>query len=390
MEFVLSIKDLIYLSAILLGFVTSIILILFSLRQRRTNLLLGFSFLTLSYAIALAFLINSGYHALLPSLYRTGNIAALSFMPLFYLYIFKETKNEGFRLIDLIHFLPLIIYLIDFFPILFFTSLEEKNHLIQSEIDNPAVFVYFNQSRFFPPNFYTLGRTFLIMVYWIFSLRLLHNEQKLVSLGKSHLSKEWVIWVKTYVYGVTILFLPFFALYNISNSQLSYDLIHFTGALFILGNSIIILFFPKILYGIQEEKTSEKIKENGNLEPLSGSKVKEIEEKMKEVMEVSKKFLEQGYNINDMARDVGIPAYLLTQYINRNLGVSFSELINRKRIEECCDKISRGDHKLMTLEGLAMECGFNNRNSFITSFKRYKDATPSQYLKSLEKSFEEK
>ncbi|GAB2481447.1 hypothetical protein GCM10027164_08300 [Algoriphagus taiwanensis] len=390
MEFVLSPKDLVYLSAILLGFLTSGLLILFSFKRRKTNILIGFSFFTLSYAIAFAFLISSGYHVLIPSLYRSGNIAALSFMPLFYLYVYKEVQKEGFRIKDLIHFLPVFIYFIDFFPILFFTTIEEKERLILSEIENPAVFVYFNQSRFFPPNFYTLGRTFLIMVYWIFSLRLLNKQQKLVREKKSHLSKEWILWAKTYVYGITILFLPFFALNNVVDSQLSYDLIHFTGALFILVNSLIILFFPNILYGIDLEGEPEKPKETQSNEPISGTKEIEIQNKLNEVIEVSKKYLEPGYNINDLAKDSGIPAYLLTQYINRNLGISFSDLINQHRIEECCRKISNGDHKLMTLEGLAQECGFNNRNSFITSFKRYKDATPSQYLKSLEKSFEEK
>ncbi|GMQ29473.1 helix-turn-helix domain-containing protein [Algoriphagus confluentis] len=386
MKFILSVKDLIYLSAIFLGFITSLLLILYSFRgEKKSNILIGFSFATLSYAILFAFLISSGYYLLVPSLYRTGNIAALLFMPLFYLYIYKESKREGFKKRDLIHFLPMAIYILDFFPVLFTASVEEKTQLIKSEIDNPSVFVYFNQSRFFPPNFYTVGRTLLIMIYWIGSLNLLSKEQAKIREDKSLVSKEWILWARTYVYGASLLFLPFFALFYFADSQLSYDLVHFTGAIFILGNALIILFFPKILYGISSPPPSEKLKETPSSFPLGEEKSREIQEKLDGLMGISKRYLEPGYTINSMAKDMDVPAYLLTQYINRNLGLSFSDLINQHRIEECCRKIEVGEHKLMTLEGLAHECGFNNRNSFITSFKKFKNKTPSEYLKELQK-----
>jgi len=388
MEFVLSLKDLVYLGSILTGFLTSFLLIFFATRKKKTNILIGLSFFSLTYSIVFAFLINSGYYVLVPVLYRTGNITALLFSPLAYLYIEKIITQKKFRIPDLLHFLPALIYLIDFAPIIFFTSTPEKLNLILEEIDNPQVFVYFNQSRFFPPNFYTLGRTFLIMVYWVISMRLLVRQTKSDSEQSRPFGKPWVNWMKTYQFSGLLLFVPFLILFRFSDSELYYDLIHFSGALVILINSVTILFFPKILYGLDENKYQESLKvETGKTEspePIAEDKSQEIQIAINQVLEVDKKFLENGYSINEMAKDTGIPSYLLTQFINRNLNTTFPELINRKRIEECCRRISSQEFRHLTLEALGEECGFNNRNTFISSFKKFKGCTPSQYLKSLQ------
>ncbi|TDQ19689.1 AraC family transcriptional regulator [Algoriphagus boseongensis] len=385
MEFVLGLKDLIYLGSIFIGFLTSAVLIFYAQKRQKSNILIGFSFLAISYGIILAFLISSGYHVFIPQLYRTGNIAGLLFAPLSYLYIRNTAKKQKLAWTDFIHFLPAIIYTIDFFPILFLTSVEEKARLIQSEIADPSVFVYFNQSRFFPPNFYTLGRTILIGVYWLFSFRILQQYSKSQKESGSTFGKEWTLWMKIYISCHILLFLPFFILYQIADSQLYFELIHFTGALVILTNSITILFFPKVLYGLSDSPIeyggNQKSQKDENPEPIPEEKAQFIQQQLELVLDQNQKFLEKGYSINDLANDSSVPSYLLTQYLNRNLDISFSDLINKKRIEACCAKISSGEFGHLTLEALAEDCGFNNRNSFIASFKKFKGCTPSQFSK---------
>ena len=389
MEFVLSIKDLIYLFSVFVGILTSILLITYGWKKQPANRIIGFSFLLLAYSALFAFLISSGYFKLVPILYRTGNIGALLFAPLAYLYIKRVISGEKLSNLEWIHFLPVILYVIDFFPI-FLLPVEEKYALIVSEIDNPKVFVYFNQSRFFPPNAYTIGRTILIMVYWILSMRLLSKQSKSMETKAVLFGNQWITWMKIYQFSGLILFLPFIIFSSFSDSQVYYDLIHFPAAIVILVNSVTVLFFPKILYGLDEPKYKsslkpESAKSEGN-EGLSEEKSHEIQTHISRVLEVEHRFLENGYSIHDLAQDTGIPSYLLTQYINKNMGTTFPELINSRRIEECCLKIESGDHRFITLEAIGEKCGFNNRNSFISSFKKYKGCTPSQYLKSIQES----
>lgn len=387
MELILGWKDLIYLGSNLIGFLIGVLLLVFGLRKNKANVLIGLSFLFLTYAVFLAFLIDSGYHILLPQLYRTGNIAALLFSPLTFLYIRQIVENRKLALRDILHFLPALIYILDFYPILFFTSLEDKRQLIQSEIQDPAVFVYFNQSRFFPSNFYTLARTFLILMYWFFSIRILKKRREKVTDHNQFFGKEWVVWMKIYLYSLLMLFLPFFALARFVDASMGYDLIHLTGAFVILASGLTILFFPKVLYGFNEVEfmvDSQKEKPKQNLsESLSPEKVHQIQQQLKNTLHLEKKHLQKGYTINDLAKDTQIPAYLLTQYINRKLDSSFSDLINQQRIEECCQMMESGQFKHLTLEGMADLCGFSNRNSFSEAFKKFKGITPSQYQKKL-------
>jgi AraC-like DNA-binding protein len=388
MELSLDWKAIIYMISVFFGFIVGIVLIAFGIKKIKANIFIGLSYLFLSYGLLLVFLIYTGYHIYIPQLYRTGNIAGLLFAPLAYLYIQKVCTNSKLKWIELLHFLPVVIYLIDFFPILFLTGLEEKIILIQSEIDDPFTFVNFNQSRIFPPFVYTQGRTLLIAFYWILSIRMLRNFGRIHSKKEKIFGKEWLIWMKIYLSTFSILILPYFLFFWLPDLNMVFDLVHLTGGILILTNCITILFFPKVLYGFDEkayEMMNDKIAvKNPEPEKISDEKKQFIETQLKEILDHSKKHLQKNYSIHEMSKDSKIPFYLLSQYINKTLGTTFLDLINSRRIEECCKMMESGKYQNITLEAIAKECGFSNRNTFIAAFKKFKNMPPSQYIKSLE------
>jgi AraC-like DNA-binding protein len=385
MEFVLDWKDLFYLLSIFVGLLVGFLLIIYGYKKNRDNILIGASFILLSYAIFLAFLIYSAYHTHLPHLYRTGNIGALSFAPLAYLYIRKVGSGISLKKTDLIHVIPVVIYIADFYPILFQMSSAEKTLLIQAEIQDPFIFVHFNQSRFFPSFFYTWSRTVFISFYWLFSARILlkaSKKQKQLNLGK-----EWLSWMKLYIFCMMFLFLPYAVLSQIAKSEILFDLIHLTGALLLVLSGITVFFYPKVLYGLSEiplpkdENTSLAIDKEDDI--LTPEKEKLIRHQLETHLFKEKKYLLKQYSIADLARDTSVPSYLLSRYINRNLDTNFSEFINKHRVDECCALMNQSEFQHLSLEGIADYCGFNNRNSFYTAFKRHTGKTPAQYLKSI-------
>jgi AraC-like DNA-binding protein len=294
-------------------------------------------------------------------------------------------EEKSWKALDLIHLVPALIYLIDFFPVIFMLSTEDKLVLVQSEIANPSLFTRFNQSRFFMPGFYPVVRTIFISAYWLASIRLLWKHGRKVADLSRFFGKEWVLWMKTLLFLEILIFLPFFVLVNFVDPSIGFDLIHFTASITLLTSAIALLFFPKVLYGLDEFEfilhTQEEVTKTESPGRLTNEKEIEIEDKLKVVLDDQKTYLKNGYTISDLAKDTGIPAYLLTQYINRKLETSFSELINHKRIEACCNLMESGKYKHLTLEGLAELCGFNNRNSFSAAFKKFKGMTPSQFQK---------
>jgi len=148
------------------------------------------------------------------------------------------------------------------------------------------------------------------------------------------------------------------------------------------------MFFPKVLYGLDEPEISypkidpQKAVSKEDTSPLTLEKAAEIQNKLHQAIETEKIYLQNGLTISELSKHTEIPTYLLTIYLNQNLGTTFSEFINQKRVEECCRLIENGTYKHLTLEGLGISCGFNNRNSFISSFKKYKGKTPSEFTKS--------
>lgn len=379
-------KNLLYLIGQIIGFLVGIILITYGFRKNKSNQLIGASFIFLTLASFFAWLISSGMMIHFPGLYRTGNLFALLYIPMVYIYIRKIVKEEPIVWRDLLHFIPFLVYLIDFMPV-FLLSTDEKLNLIRGEINNSLEYIAFNQSQFFPKNFWVPFRTFLLLIYWFFSVSLLIKYQSKIADIHRYFGKEWVIWMKIYLFFQLILVLPIIVAYSSVSPTLYYDLIHIPTALVIVSSGVTILFFPKVLYGMNEfeyllDSQVEKEAEEGQPQ-LTVEKITEIKKRLID-LEAGKKFYQaKGYAIRDLAKDTGIPSYLLTIYINRILETNFSDFINERRVEECARLMEEGSFTHFTLEGLAETCGFSNRNSFLSAFKKFKGMTPSAFKKTL-------
>ncbi len=74
---------------------------------------------------------------------------------------------------------------------------------------------------------------------------------------------------------------------------------------------------------------------------------------------------------------MGIPSYQLSQFLNDNLGKSFTEFINSHRIEEAKKLIQ--SNLEYTLDAIGSESGFNSKSTFYGAFKRTMGMTPRTY-----------
>lgn len=385
MEIVIHFKDLIYLSSHLIGVLISALLIYIGIKNYPPNILLGLSFASLTYGAFIAWLIFSGLYVHFPALYRTGNIGGLLFPPFFYLYIRSVLYPQSESWKDLLFFFPLLLYIIDYFPVLFLISLVEKKNLILQEIHDPVLFTSFNQAWFLPKNFHTLFRTLVILFFWVLSFRLLYLKKK--ENGFQKFEKPWFNWMIIYLVFNSLLIFPFLLSNFFSYQSIQYDFAHLTGAILLLVSASTILFFPQVLYGTNQfeyiRKVQDEMTDDGKSyeEKIPPEKYLHIEQKLKEALEGKKVYVQKGYSLADLAKETKIPAYQLTYHINRNLNSTFYDLINYQRIEETCRIIESGKYKHLTLEALSEKSGFNNRNSFSVAFKKFKGIKPSEYLK---------
>jgi AraC-like DNA-binding protein len=91
-------------------------------------------------------------------------------------------------------------------------------------------------------------------------------------------------------------------------------------------------------------------------------------------------YLEPALTIGQVARRSGYPEYLVSVVINRRLGSSFWDYVNRLRVEAARACLSdAGDTR--TVLDIAYACGFTSKSTFNVAFKRQVGDTPSSYRK---------
>jgi len=96
-------------------------------------------------------------------------------------------------------------------------------------------------------------------------------------------------------------------------------------------------------------------------------------------MDENKLFLKTGFAISDLSKDTQIPVYQISRSLNTFKGISFVDFVNQVRIKYCVEQFNKGEWLNYTLEAVAKECGFSNRNSFTKAFIKFKGESPSQH-----------
>ena len=132
----------------------------------------------------------------------------------------------------------------------------------------------------------------------------------------------------------------------------------------------------KNLWGNREKKKTVH-------EHFTRSQIEIFSTRLEELMSQKKPFLKQRYSIKEMATDIQVPSYQLSAFLNNVLRTNFSDYLNKFRIEYCETLMKDKAHRVNNFKELASECGFNNRNTFTTAFKKFTGKTPSDYTKML-------
>jgi len=106
-----------------------------------------------------------------------------------------------------------------------------------------------------------------------------------------------------------------------------------------------------------------------------------ISNRLQQIMQEARPFLKLRYNIRSLASDIEVESYQLSAYLNREKQVRYNDYLNQLRVHYCEDLIQKGMVNDLNMKGLALTCGFQNRNTLTTAFKKFTGQTPSCYLK---------
>ncbi|WP_197488938.1 helix-turn-helix domain-containing protein [Flavobacterium succinicans] len=109
-------------------------------------------------------------------------------------------------------------------------------------------------------------------------------------------------------------------------------------------------------------------------------------EKLETFVAVQKPYLIKKYSISQLANDTNIPTHHLSLLINEEYGCNYNDYINRYRINYFIENRYKNEWRTFSLEGLAYQSGFNSRNAFTTSFKKFTNESPTTFFKNKDAS----
>jgi AraC-like DNA-binding protein len=108
-----------------------------------------------------------------------------------------------------------------------------------------------------------------------------------------------------------------------------------------------------------------------------------LKEMVEQYMITQKPYLRMNYSLEQLAEETGIRRHVLSAMINEEYCFGFNQFVNRYRVEEVKKRLRNNEIRRYTIEGIARDCGFNSRNTFIKNFKHITEQTPKEFMRSV-------
>lgn len=90
------------------------------------------------------------------------------------------------------------------------------------------------------------------------------------------------------------------------------------------------------------------------------------------------RYLNADFKLADMAKELNVPKYIISQYFQQVYQDSFVRTVNAWRVAYACQLLLKNSVDL-SMEDLAFKCGFSSRASFYRNFNQEKACTPLEY-----------
>lgn len=127
----------------------------------------------------------------------------------------------------------------------------------------------------------------------------------------------------------------------------------------------------------ESEPTPQKYKRSA----LSDEDARDYAQRLKQVMEEEKLYLDSELTMPELAKRAGLAPYQVSQTLNGPMQQSFFAFVNHHRIELAKAMLVAEASCQLPIVELALEVGFKSKSSFYDAFKRMTKMTPTQYKK---------
>lgn len=104
-----------------------------------------------------------------------------------------------------------------------------------------------------------------------------------------------------------------------------------------------------------------------------------LAERVKYLFEHEKTYTDMHLTVNRLAERMDVPPYLLSKAVNVVFQKSFPELLHDYRVAEAARRLLHPDYRHLSIEGIAVESGFQSVSAFYSAFKKVNGVTPTEW-----------
>lgn len=126
---------------------------------------------------------------------------------------------------------------------------------------------------------------------------------------------------------------------------------------------------------IEESAVEEEIDSN------TSQLTEQMKAQLNELMTVREIYLDSRLTLSDLAAELGTNRTYLSNYLNRELNVSFYDYVNSFRVKRACRMIDSDPD--VSVHDIVESCGFNSVSTFRRSFTREVGRTYGEYRKNV-------
>lgn len=113
---------------------------------------------------------------------------------------------------------------------------------------------------------------------------------------------------------------------------------------------------------------------------LSVSAAKEFMNRLRQVMDEHRVYLDPALNLEKVSAHTGLPAKVISATLNQHFHCSFNDFINTYRVRTVQERLTDRNYQHLTISGIALESGFNSQATFQRAFKNATGVSPREYL----------
>ncbi|WP_298759374.1 helix-turn-helix domain-containing protein [uncultured Psychroserpens sp.] len=344
------------------GLVLATILFLNSSRKLDKNIWLGTLLLIISTFLFNQYLIEDFGVKTLPHL--IGGLIPLLFLigPLFYFFMTYEIeKKPTWKHTNYLHFLPAIGSLMLLLPFYLKSGTEKYS-------------IYIEGHHYFPNKglyYWCFGLLLLFYSYKSLGLIYQHSIRTNKKIGKNKSHK----WIKHFVWLFSSISICFF----ITLTILSFTWYHHSKVF--LSTFLVFSFLIHFVgfWSIKESKFTS-VGSSSNSKPiLSNKRILAIKNEIIHLLENEEVYKNDNIDSKFFCNKLSLNSKYLSHIINNEFNCSLTFLVNSYRITEAKSMIKSEDYSHLNFLGIAMEVGFNTKNTFTRVFKRHAGMTPTEY-----------